>query len=171
MALSNTQVGTIAKLLSINLSAICLQEDLKKMEIEDNTGYIINYGNMDNGGTHYVCIATDDKGHAFFFDSFGVIPDNDVIAFMKRGKKRWGYNNWIIQDIKSSLCGWYCLGVIKVCLSKRRGSLFDKANSFINFFKDNTLFNAPILRGFFYTWFSQIDSSVPKQLITILNSK
>lgn len=171
MALSNTQVGTIAKLLNIKLSSICLQEDLKYMKIEDNTGYVINYGNMDNGGTHYVCIATDDKGFAFFFDSFGVIPDNDVINFMKRGKKRWGYNNWIIQDIKSSLCGWYCLGVIKVCQSKRKGSLFDKANAFINFFKDNTLFNAPILRGFFHTWFSQIETSVPKQLITILNSK
>jgi hypothetical protein len=50
MVLSNIQVASLAKILKISLAAICLQENLQLMEIEDNTGYIIN------GGTHYVCM-------------------------------------------------------------------------------------------------------------------
>ena len=73
----------------------------------------------------------------FFFDSFGAPPSKEIIKFCKKSKdKHLYYNNSIIQDLHSELCGFYCLGLLfyNKLYRNRFTSLNSCCNSFINLF-------------------------------------
>ena len=64
--------------------------------------------NIDDGsqhGTHWTCFIVKDK-KSFYFDLFGGQPDKLLLNQLPKPKL---YHNYKIQDIKSELCGSYCL--------------------------------------------------------------
>ena len=63
---------------------------------------VINADNSDGAGTHWTAMKSAD-GNTFIFDSFGVIPTDDVLNFADGDIYD---NNYRIQDIISKLCGW-----------------------------------------------------------------
>ena len=67
---------------------------------------IINLDSLENAGTHWVCCApSHDNKFVWYFDSFGMgYPEE----FTSDGKQII-YNSSQYQDIKSVLCGYYCL--------------------------------------------------------------
>ena len=73
-------------------------------EIYSDIGFVdIDNGSV--GGSHWTCFLVKDiKSH--YFDSFGVHPDKFLLNRVTSPKI---YHNYKIQDIKSKLCGSYCL--------------------------------------------------------------
>ena len=168
MALTNFEVEHLAKLLGItNLNSVCLQEELKEKKLKDGA-YIVNYGTYKNGGTHYVCVLIE-ANSAFHFDSFGAKYSDDVADFIKP-KDHIAYNQFIMQDLDSSLCGWYCLGLIYY-LKKNKGKLplFARCNEYINLFKQDNTKNGAIVRQLFHHWLPK--KKTPKRLFDILAKK
>ena len=66
---------------------------------------VVNIDNGAQGGTHWTCFIV--KGNkSFYFDSFGVQPDEFLLNQLP---KPIIYHNYKIQDINSKLYGSYCL--------------------------------------------------------------
>ena len=86
---------------------------------------------------------------SYYFDSFGAPPPNEIILFTKKKKGHLLYSNWIIQDLKSEACGWYCLGFLLYMWKNRQNiNMKEVFNQFVNNFQDDTLKNDEILRQF-----------------------
>lgn len=113
MALTNIEVEQLAKIMKLkNFHGVFLQDDIKEIKDKTKNGsYIINYGTLKNGGTHYVVIMVNNNT-VFHFDSFGATYSTDIADFIENIQFK-AYNQFIIQNLESSLCGWYCLGLIK----------------------------------------------------------
>ena len=100
-------------------------------------------------GTHWVALYVH-KSNAFYFDSFGALPPNEIMAFVKQRKGcHLYYNNWIIQDLKSDACGWYCIAFLIYMHQNRNKDLKEVFNEFSNNFLDDTAKNDEILKSFF----------------------
>ena len=143
MSLSNLQIEYLCKYLKVNLIACILQDELEFIDVIDDGGYVINYGNEKNGGTHWVCFY---KTHdcVFFFDSFGAIYSGDIKKYINSVKNK-GYNQWIIQDLNDDHCGFYCVAFLHF-IQNHDGYFFEGCNNFINYFKDDTTKNLGILK-------------------------
>lgn len=90
-------------------------------------------------GSHWVAIFIDINGFGEYFDTFGRKPDGYQLSFLRRNTYKWTYNNKIIQNIFSALCGEYCLLYLYFRL---RGITLEE---FVNFFGDNTYNNDILL--------------------------
>ena len=73
-------------------------------KIYSDKGFV-NIDNGSMGGSHWTCFIVKDK-KSYYFDSFGVQPENFLL---KQLPKTIIYHNYKIQDINSNLCGSYCL--------------------------------------------------------------
>jgi hypothetical protein len=148
--LSNYQIADIAKDLGINLPLIniLMKNELTKPKINN---YIVNLQSNNQGhGTHWTALIISQK-ESFYFDAFGVLPSLEVIQFCKKRKGTHLYfNNWIVQDIESELCGWYCLGLLlyNKLYGNKYATLRECCNAYINMFHDNTKSNGDILKRF-----------------------
>ena len=65
----------------------------------------INIDNGSQGGTHWTCFIVKDN-KSYYFDSFGGSPDKFLLNQLP---KPIIYHNYKIQDMKTQLCGSYCL--------------------------------------------------------------
>ena len=172
MALTNHEVDHLAKLLKIKeFHGVYLQEDLKDIKDKAKDGsYIINYGTLRNGGTHYVALLMYGSS-AFHFDSFGATYSTDIEEFIK-GKPHKAFNQYIMQDLDSSLCGWYCIALIYYVQlhfkgkEKKKKAFFETINDFVNLFKDDSLKNGPIVRQLYHHWLPK--KQTPSRLFDIL---
>ena len=109
---SNIDLEKLCAIFSINLVAVLAKDELKKYTPVEG-GYIINIGNLNTGGTHWVCFIIDES-YIVYFDSFGVRPPDDVKRFIYRFNFKSHVNGIIystqqIQGLKSNLCGYYCI--------------------------------------------------------------
>ena len=65
----------------------------------------MNSDNGSMGGSHWTCFLVKDN-KSYYFDSFGGQPDNILLNDLP---KPIIYHSSKIQDIKSKLCGSFCL--------------------------------------------------------------
>ena len=73
-------------------------------KIQSDKGFV-NIDDSSRGETHWTCfIVRDNKSQ--YFDNFVVQPDNFLLNQLP---KPITYHNYKNQDIKSKLCGSYCL--------------------------------------------------------------
>lgn len=108
--LSNIDLLNYSKLLHIPLHQV-LSKDLFAKVRPRRGGYIINLQDHDEGnGTHWTALVLLDN-HAIYYDSFGIVPPDDIRKFVRRYDKKMPilYSIDQIQPLKSILCGWYCL--------------------------------------------------------------
>ena len=75
-----------------------IRQDITK----DHKTCIINLGDRDTNGTHWVCM----YGGNEYFDSFGLPPPEEVAKVMNRPAI---YNSSRFQMSASKLCGFYCM--------------------------------------------------------------
>ena len=118
-------------------------------EKRTNGNYIINLQSSNEGWTHWTAWIIREK-NSFYFDSFGAPPCVEIIRYCKKNGTHLYFNNWIIQDLKSSLCGFYCLSLLLFVFEnkQREKSLNETYNEFINLFQDNTERNGKILKEY-----------------------
>jgi len=86
-------------------------KDMLPKTLDENESTIMNLQDYFAGsGSHWVCIYNDEKSkNVEYIDSFGLIPPNQVVKYMKTTNKIIIYNDTQIQKINSILCGYYCL--------------------------------------------------------------
>jgi hypothetical protein len=142
--LSNFDIDSIAKSLDINLNGIFMKNE---MNFERQNGnYIINLDDRGNNGTHWTVLIVE-KNQAYYFDSYGCPPPEQIIEFCKRPKTHLYYNTRVIQDIESELCGFFCIAFLKYVNNSQ--DLLKSSNDYSNMF-DNTEsdLNGFLLKGY-----------------------
>ena len=87
---------------------------------------------------------------AFTFDSFGALPPSEIIDFAREGHTRHlGYNQTVIQHLKSESCGWYVLGLLLFLKEHPTKPLHIAGNEYINLFGPDLKSNENILSSIF----------------------
>ena len=143
--LTNFDLEKIAKNYDVKLIGIYSKNELDNLQIE-NGNYIINLD--DDIGSHWTALNIN-KNKGIYFDSFGCVPPQNVIDFVKQRKNiRFGYNNFIIQDLESEKCGFYCIAFLLFLNRSKNKDIYKATNDFIELFKDNTLENDEILKKY-----------------------
>jgi hypothetical protein len=91
-------------------NAICCMKNELPNKIKNNTMFIINLESSNEGnGSHWTALFVKNN-KALYCDSFGMLPPEEVIDFVKSNRKmKLCYNEVDIQDLKSELCGWFFL--------------------------------------------------------------
>ena len=141
---SNTDLEELLKNLKItNFQGCYFKDELN--ELKPNSSYIINLqseydknGNR-NGGTHWCALVTDNRNNAIYFDSFGSPPPTSIIKLLKKYKYKYGYTNKVIQNLRSDLCGYFCVAFIYLVTKNKPTTNINKnTNIFMNLFEDLT---------------------------------
>ena len=152
MSITNYQLIDLCRFYKIPTHGVYMKDELKLIPAV-NGNYFINLDSSNTGrnGTHWTCLVLNDRLGNVFFDSFGCIPSLEVIEFIKKSKlKTYGYNNWIIQDIHSEFCGFFCLALF-IYLKKqlKEEYIITSSNDYVNMFVDNTKQYDTILKNVF----------------------
>ena len=152
MSITNYELIDLCKFYKIPTHGVYMKDELKHIPAI-NGNYFINLDSSSSGknGTHWTCLVLNDTLGNVFFDSFGALPSIEVIDFIRRSKlKTYGYNNWIIQDLHSQFCGFFCLAFfIYIKKPLKEQNFITLSNDFVNMFVDNTKKNDAILKEFF----------------------
>lgn len=145
MTLSNFDIEELSKRLNIKIVGCFLKNELP--EKCKNGNYIINMDSSYSGknGTHWTLLMCRES-ICLYFDSFGIPPPKEVLTFIRQKYKQHYWNNEIIQNIKSQLCGYFCLALIKYV--KNSKDMLMSSQNFINMFDDNTKLNDNILKKY-----------------------
>ena len=161
--ITNFDLEKIASNYQIELK-IFMKDQLDKLQI-NNGNYIINLDDLQGQGTHWVSLFIS-QNKAIYFDSFGCVPPLNVINFVKqRSKIKLGYNNFIIQDLKSDACGFYCIAFFVFLSQSKNKDIYKSTDDFIKMFKDDTLKNEQILKNYL----KKYDTTKIKRLINLLS--
>lgn len=77
--------------------------------------YILNLDKPTGAGTHWVLLYCVEPNMVEYFDPFGSPPANQVNAFVhpftKVPKCVYEFSDDVLQDERSSMCGYYCMYV------------------------------------------------------------
>ena len=145
--LSNYDLEELCNNYNVPLNNICMKNELGDEPINGN--YIINLQSSggNNTGSHWLGLVLNGND-AYYFDSFGASPSTEIVEFVQRRPGcRLIFNNWIVQHIKSSNCGYYVLAFL--IYMENNIKTINTFNKFINGFKNDTKMNDKILKSFF----------------------
>ena len=107
-----------------NFRVVTMRDTLPK-QINQSESTIVNLDSHTHSGTHWCLIYNnpqDDK-NVYYFDSYGQPPPKEVEKYLKTSGKKILYNTSILQNLNSSMCGYFCIYVARE-LNKGR-SLYD----------------------------------------------
>jgi hypothetical protein len=144
--LSNFQIQDLCKANKIQLNGVFSKDELRLIDPREGN-YVINLQSSTQGqGTHWLSLVIQ-KTQAFFFDPYGAPPPPAVTRFVRRKKviKKFGYNSWIIQDLKSESCGWFGLALLLYLKNNPSNDLAAVCNRFVNQFSQDTKENEIVL--------------------------
>lgn len=156
MTISNFDLVKLAETYKIKLTLtdVISSNHLINIKLKKFMNIIINLESSEKGGSHWVLLIIRDN-LAFYFDSFGASPDNYVIKYCSKFKLKLAMNNYIIQDLKSTECGIFCLGLLVYIKNERvlpkklrefkNEILYELCNNYCNMFSMETKQNDKIL--------------------------
>ena len=146
--MSNFDIEKVATHYNINV-IIVMKDELKYMK-PINKNYIINLeSSKDGNGTHWMALKIENKD-CVYFDSYGMLPPEEIITFCKRiPKSHLAYNTKEIQDFKAKTCGFFSIGFIIFLHINSSDNLYEKSSSFSDLFSLDTKLNNKKLQKFF----------------------
>jgi hypothetical protein len=146
--LTNFELEDLCAMYDVPLNGIYMKDQLPKRIKTGN--YIINLQSSSEGnGTHFTGLVVKNKD-VCFYDSFGGPPPIQIRTFVKtRPNAHLGFNNWIIQDLKSDNCGYFVLSLFVYLQHFKHQNIYKIINNYVNMFKDDTKQNDGILRKTF----------------------
>lgn len=149
--LSNYELFMMAEHYRLPLHNIYLRDQCP-LKIKEGM-YIYNLDDSKQDipyGTHWTCSIGDSK-ELIYFDSFGAPPPVEIDKFLKSKYKHYGWNNWIVQNLKSEFCGFFCIALFLYVQHYRDKykSLMECVNDFINLFEDDTTKSDKIIQLLF----------------------
>ena len=77
--------------------------------IDESGYYIVNLNDSTQPGSHWVVINVKPNEVIEYFDSFGLNAPNEVVELSNSLGVNYIYNSTQYQDLKSVLCGYWCL--------------------------------------------------------------
>ena len=146
--MSNFDIEEIATHYNINV-IIVMKDELKYMK-PINKNYIVNLeSSKDGNGTHWMGLKIQNK-ECIYFDSYGMLPPEEIISFCKRvPKSHLAYNTKEIQDFKAKTCGFFAIAFIIFLHINSSDNLYKKSSSFSDLFSLDTKLNNKKLKKFF----------------------
>lgn len=139
--ITNFQLEDLAEKHNIPLNGVMCKDQLPKLPRDG--GYIVNMQSSTEGdGTHWVCVYVEKK-HALYFDSFGCLPPTEIERFLKGP---YLYNSKVIQNIRSAICGYYCLYVIWFMSRQKHLGFQKRFEVCVNQFSDDPEKNKKVLQ-------------------------
>jgi len=147
--LSNFDIIDICKKMKIPLVNVIAKDE--EMLLHKNGNYIINLENHNQRGSHWTALIMTKKD-CLYMDSFGQPPPQEVEDFLKDKYKKETitYNTMIIQDMKSTYCGYFCISFLKSYKENKRKGLLKNLKIWQNLFSTETNKNDKLLFNFFY---------------------
>ena len=147
--LSNFDIIEICKERKIPLINVIAKDE--EMLLKKNGNYIINLQNHNQKGSHWTALIMT-KTDCIYMDSFGQPPPQEVEDFLKNKYKKENitYNTMIIQDMKSTYCGYFCIAFLKSNKENKNKGLLQKLKIFQNIFSSDTNKNDKLLEKYFY---------------------
>lgn len=141
---------------SIQLEDMALQLDLPLLGIvsKDELHGRVKVGSIilnlqsstDGGGTHWTLLKVFPKGQVIYFDPYGFAPPRQVRQYIK-GKI--GVATREIQDLNSTMCGYYCLMCDCFMTHEKQGrDIYERFDDFLNLFKVDTKKNDQIVKDY-----------------------
>lgn len=79
--------------------------------------FIVNLDSHTGPGTHWVLVYNCRPELCVYFDSYGCEPPIEVKKFMVDTNKECEYNEYQLQQLGSTQCGWWCMYVAH-CLNE-----------------------------------------------------
>ena len=144
--LSNFDLFRIAKEKQIPLNDVIAKDETKKLKRNGN--YIVNLENHNQGGSHWVSLILTPK-NCLYCDSFGMPPPEKIYNYLEKRYKKVDFSRKEIQDMDSTLCGYYCLEFLKFMKEHSSGTLVNNLQLFQNRFSEDTKQNDNILAKLF----------------------
>ena len=96
-----------AKELKIHNFKVLMKNELYKLKKTKKNFIICNYQTTKEGGTHWTALYKN-KDKVYYFDSYGLQPDFEVLNFLDKGV----YSTFKIQKDNARYCGQLCLYVL-----------------------------------------------------------
>lgn len=156
MSQTNIDLIEISKKIGLPLIGVFTKDELADIKKKDGN-YILNLNNSDQSGSHWTCFCIENN-KTYYFDSFGFPGPKELRRF---NKEEYFYSDKQIQNINSTVCGYYCIAfLIYMNGSPRTHGDFTIARScsncprlsrfqdFLNMFSDDPLKNKTILAKF-----------------------
>ena len=143
--LTNTEINEIMKRYKITNFRGCYSKDILPSSPNKNESLIVNLEDyLDGSGTHWTAIYNAPNSRDIeYFDSFGILPPDDVKRYMRKANKGILYNSSTIQDISSIMCGYYCVYfIIQRFLGRRMHEIL------LDFTQNPSFFNEWIISKF-----------------------
>jgi hypothetical protein len=144
--LSNFDLFRIAEEKRIPLNDVIAKDEIKKLKKDGN--YIINLENHNQGGSHWTALILGKK-NCLYCDSFGMPPPELLYLFLEKKYKKVDFSRKEIQDMDSTLCGYFCLEFFKFMRDHPNGTLVNNLNQYQNLYSENTKENDDILTRLF----------------------
>jgi len=147
---TNEDLMNKARRLNIKLVGVFSKDNIDTLP--QNGSYIFNlqddadeYGNL-LGGSHWVALYIEHQ-KAFFFDSFGKPPPSDIQLFLKRFIP-YKYNKKHIQNIRSEVCGYYCLYFLWFMTFHKEKPLDERFTTFLGLWSNDEQKNKSLLERY-----------------------
>lgn len=171
--LTNFDIERIAKKLELPIIGVFSKNQLPNIERRIGS-YYVNMMDDDktdgegNNGSHWVLVkiftdfdredgetCEDARGHkicnALYFDPFGLGMPLAVSSFLKPFKPIY-CNNRVIQNIKSTQCGWYCIACdyyLENMQDNENSTYLDDYSKFLEMWSNDPKKNLTLLKKFF----------------------
>jgi len=143
--ISNFELEELASRRGIDLIGVYSKDDLPHKKKVGS--YIINMQNEHDGnGTHWVSFIIFENRKCCYFDSFGVYMPDDLLNWLSIFQPV-AINKRQIQDIKSEMCGYFCIAFIEFFknFDLKQYDVFEKYDDYINCFSNNLKMNDKIV--------------------------
>ena len=135
--LSNYDLESILDKLNIPFKN-CYSKDELTSQLFTDGYYVINLENHNENGSHWTALIRE-KNNVFYVDSFGTPPPENIFRRCKQMKLQIFYNNVGFQNIKSNLCGYFCIALFCFLDKHKKKNTFDNIQSYTDMYdEDNT---------------------------------
>lgn len=144
--MNSLQIYNCCKNLPVFGNVLALDEFIK-LKIKRGKAYIVNTDPSYAPGTHWLLIFFPVNQSPFYFDTFGIYPQNLEIAIKLKKYKKWYFNNKLIQNFNSDVCGKY------VCVLMMYIQKYKRPDQFLNLFTNNLEKNDKLIVTLFKKYF------------------
>jgi hypothetical protein len=107
--LTNSDLYSICIKLKLRLVGVFMKDELEDNLKEGN--YIINLENSNQSGSHW-CTFIKDKDNIFYYDSFGVVPPQNIYDISVKNNLNLFYIDKHDQNLNATSCGWWCIAFL-----------------------------------------------------------
>jgi hypothetical protein len=125
--LSNSDLISICIKLKIKLVGVYMKDELQNSDLKQGC-YIINLQNHDENGSHWTAFIKD-KNDIYYYDSFGVVPPQNLYDIFIIDSTSLYYNTSDDQNFDSTSCGWWSIAFLYY-MTNSKGSMLDRMKKF-----------------------------------------